>query len=149
MTAAAAAANQDNKAAQTDTDKRIEELYKKGTRMTVQEKLELVDLLTKQANEEKEAQKEQKMKDIVAFIKDAGYTLEEVVDHFKAPATAIFGPWTDSNGHEHFRYAGDKGKAGKWVDELKRTVSKADALRLAHGDKGTAFVENIYNPKTK
>lgn len=138
MTAAAAAANQ-------DINKRIDELFKKGPKMSVQEKLELATLLNEQAKTEELAQKADKMKEIEEFIKKTGYTVSDVADYFKGPAVAIFGPWVDKDGKSHTRYEGEKGKLPIWTNELKGTVSKADALKLALGDKGKKFVENLYS----
>lgn len=132
-------------AAAQDSSKRIEELFKKGTKMSVQEKLELATLLSGEAEKEKAEQEKQTMDDIKAYIEKAGYSISDVADYFKGPAVAIFGPWVDKDGKSHTRYEGEKGKLPIWTSELKATVSKADALKMALGEKGKKFVENLYS----
>jgi hypothetical protein len=131
-------------AAAQDSSKRIEELFKKGTKMSVQEKLELATLLNGEAKKEEEQQRQTVMEDIRAYIEKAGYSISDVADYFKSPAAVIFGPWVDKNNKSHTRYEGEKGKLPIWTTELKDTVSKADAMKMAIGEKGKKFIENLY-----
>lgn len=113
---------------------------------TATDKMKLAEMLNSSAKEEAANEFIAKIDDIKEYIKKKGLAINDVANALKDPMPVIF-RWVDSEGKEHTRFQGEKGKPPAWTSDLKIKVSKADALSMAIGDKGKTFIENLYTPK--
>lgn len=124
---------------------RYTELLKKITdgKATATDKVEFANLLQSSSKEELEKEKEEKFNRVKAVIEKEGLTFTEVIQSLKGASSKIFS-WVDSQGKDHHRYEGELGKYPEWTKQLKDQVTKAEALKMATGEKGKAFVEKVY-----
>lgn len=112
---------------------------------TAQQKKQLSEMLEAQAQKEEEDTFNQRVNEVMAFIKEKGLTLQDLVKANKPTATAYFGPWVDKEGKEHYRYDGEKGPFPKWVGDMKEELTKTKALEIAgNNEKAKAFIEKVY-----
>jgi hypothetical protein len=113
---------------------------------TALEMMDLAKLLTEQAQEEAEQEKLKKVETIKKFIADQGFTLDGFWQACQPEKVKEKIFEAEIEGKTYTRYEGDKGKFPKWIsDVLKRKLTKDQALKLAIGDKGKAFVEKVYD----
>lgn len=113
---------------------------------TASDKMKLSKMLSSSAEEEAKNEFTAKIDDIKEYIKKKGLAIVDVVNALKDPMPIIF-RWVDGEGKDHIRVQGEKGKPPAWTSDLKAKVTKEEALKMAIGEKGKAFVENLYTPK--
>ncbi len=116
--------------------------------ITEEQEERLGNLLITSSADKKKKFIDDKMNKIKAYILEQGLTVEAVYNALKPPAKLIFS-WTDSKGVNHQRFEGAIGKAPVWVNDLKNTLTKDEALKLVvdNAQKGKDFVEALYKVK--
>lgn len=101
---------------------------------TASEAQRLSFLISEKTKADAQAEKQAKVAKILKMIAAEGLTLADI-----RPEPEVIFEW---NGHQQM--SGLRGKPAAWTKELKEKVSKVEALKLAKGEKGKKFVENLY-----
>ena len=111
---------------------------------TTEQKQELSKLLEQEAQDEKKAQIVAKIDGIKALMVKEGVSLQDLIDASRTVQEPIF-VWVDSNKVSHESHGVTRGKQPAWIAEMKKTVTKEQALEMARNEQGKAWVNKIYS----
>lgn len=110
---------------------------------TASQKIQYAQLLIQDTQEELKKEKEVKIEKIIDLMEELEITKDEILKAFQKPPVKIF----DWKGN--VRFEGERGKLPSWAGDMKKEITKEEALKcvIANSDKGKVFVENLYKPK--
>ena len=132
----------------------LDELLKlvSNGKATLQQKIELSNLLSQQAAEEKKADYNKRADELKAKATELGFSEKEAVAIFKGTTEEVQEVMFECeiNGIKYTRLAGQRGKC-TWSEIIKANYTKGQALAFVKGQpntelnkKGTKFVDGIY-----